>query len=204
MPALLVDFLLLPAVGAFHGWLTNYLAIRLLFRPRRPVRVLGLTFQGALPKRRADLARKIGLLVEEELVSPEALFADLLKGGLEGRMEEAVGAAVDERLEAVLPRMIPGPLRDSLKAQLLRAVMRKAAPALARILDDAGREIREGLHLAQSVEDRLLALDLDDLEALVRRAAGREIRSIEHLGFTMGMVIGLIQGALLYLIGFGR
>lgn len=204
MPVLVVDFLLLPAVGAFHGWLTNYLAIRLLFRPRRPLNILGLTFQGALPKRREALARKIGVVVEEELVSVEALFTKLRREGLDARLETAVGAAVDDRLEALLPRLIPSGLRQTLKAQLLRAIMSQASPALGTLLDEASSEITERLHLAESVEERLLALDLDALESLVRRTAGREIRSIERLGFTMGLLIGLIQGTVLYVIGFGR
>ncbi len=49
---------LLPFIGAFIGWATNVIAIRMLFRPHRPVRVpmTPLILQGVLPRRHADLS----------------------------------------------------------------------------------------------------------------------------------------------------
>ncbi len=60
---------LLPLVGAFIGWVTNIIAIRMLFYPKHPVRIpfTSLTLQGVLPSRHADLAASVGRAVSEEL-----------------------------------------------------------------------------------------------------------------------------------------
>lgn len=62
-------FLVFPVLGAFVGYVTNYLAIKLLFRPKR--RVLGI--QGLLPKRKAEIARRAGEVVNGYLVNREAI-----------------------------------------------------------------------------------------------------------------------------------
>ncbi len=42
--------LLLPFAGLFIGWLTNYLAIKMLFHPKKPVNLGLFTLQGVFQK----------------------------------------------------------------------------------------------------------------------------------------------------------
>ncbi|HQL37778.1 MAG TPA: DUF445 family protein, partial [Bacillota bacterium] len=74
------EALFLIAVGAVIGWLTNVLAIKMLFRPIRPFKIplLNITIQGLIPKRRHDIARSIGDVVEKELVSINEIFDRLV------------------------------------------------------------------------------------------------------------------------------
>src|SRR5947208_14089446 len=66
-------FLLIPVISAFIGWFTNWIAIKMLFHPKEPVKVLGITFHGIFPKRQKLFAEKLGKLVSEELLS----FSDI-------------------------------------------------------------------------------------------------------------------------------
>ena len=79
-----MSFLILsiPLISAFIGWFTNWIAIKMLFHPRLPVKVLGLTFQGIFPKRQRQFAEKLGKLVSEELLS----FKDI-----EAKIREKLG-----------------------------------------------------------------------------------------------------------------
>ena len=60
---------LLPLIAALIGWATNYLAIKMLFHPHQPKKILGLTFHGVFPKRQSQIAEKLGKLVANELFS---------------------------------------------------------------------------------------------------------------------------------------
>jgi uncharacterized membrane protein YheB (UPF0754 family) len=65
-----------PAAGALIGFVTNVLAIKMLFRPLRPYRVFGIRIPftpGILPRERAKLAESIGAMVERELLTAEIL-----------------------------------------------------------------------------------------------------------------------------------
>ncbi|NDC78344.1 MAG: DUF445 family protein, partial [Chitinophagia bacterium] len=53
----------IPVISAFIGWVTNWVAIKMLFHPRRPIRFLGLTVQGIFPKRQRQFAERLGRMV---------------------------------------------------------------------------------------------------------------------------------------------
>ena len=51
--------LAVPLISAMIGYLTNVVAIKMLFHPREPIRMLGLEIQGLLPRRQEAIANKI-------------------------------------------------------------------------------------------------------------------------------------------------
>ncbi|MEL6714072.1 MAG: DUF445 family protein, partial [Planctomycetota bacterium] len=63
MPDAYLPWLLLPLVGALIGYGTNRLAVRMIFRPIEPVRILGFRVQGLIGRRQAEIARSIGGVV---------------------------------------------------------------------------------------------------------------------------------------------
>ncbi|HSH70735.1 MAG TPA: DUF445 family protein, partial [Deferrisomatales bacterium] len=88
--------LLPPVFGAVIGLVTNALAIRMLFRPYREVRVLGLRFQGIIPRRKADIARTVSQVVTSELLREEQVAKRLAGPEVRGALRE-VALALAER-----------------------------------------------------------------------------------------------------------
>src|SRR3954466_2097165 len=70
---------LLIIFATAHGYAGAWLAVRMLFRPRKPVKILGITIfpQGMVPRHRERLATAIGKAVGEELVSQETIVEEL-------------------------------------------------------------------------------------------------------------------------------
>lgn len=62
-----VNLYSLPFVAALIGWFTNFVAVKMLFRPRKAVRILGIRFQGLVPRRQKELAEKIAETVEKKI-----------------------------------------------------------------------------------------------------------------------------------------
>ncbi|WP_301924367.1 DUF445 domain-containing protein, partial [Ferruginibacter sp.] len=56
-------------LSTFTGWVTTWIAIKMLFHPRRPIKILGLTIQGIFPKNQRLIAEKLGQVVGKELLS---------------------------------------------------------------------------------------------------------------------------------------
>lgn len=97
----LVSWIVPPVAGAAIGWITNDIAIRMLFRPLRAVRVFGarLPFTpGIIPKERHGIAVSIGRMVSRELITEEALRRQVH----EPRTLEALAASVSSFTEALL------------------------------------------------------------------------------------------------------
>src|SRR5215216_2759326 len=76
-----VQMVLFILFATAHGYFGAWLAVRMLFRPRKPFKFLGLPLfpQGMIPRHRDRLANAIGKAVGEELVSQETIMEELLE-----------------------------------------------------------------------------------------------------------------------------
>ena len=84
-----------PAVGAVIGYITNDIAIRMLFRPHQAKYIMGIHVPftpGIIPKEKARIASAIGKAVSENLMNREVLEKSLLSDD----MLEKIGNAIDE------------------------------------------------------------------------------------------------------------
>lgn len=84
-----LNFLLTPVAMGLVGYGTNWLAIKMLFRPHRPS-ALSFGWQGVIPKNRAKLAREVGHLVGDKLLRREDIRNAFFNGTVQERMEKAV------------------------------------------------------------------------------------------------------------------
>ena len=128
---------MIVAVATLHGYGAAWLAVRMLFRPHRAVKLLGLTLwpQGMIPRHRDRLAETIGHAVGNELVSQETVVHALFETGFFRRkVESFVGAFTDELLEKnyttaldALPKSVRAPVLDALSALQMRIAEHIAA-----------------------------------------------------------------------------
>jgi uncharacterized membrane protein YheB (UPF0754 family) len=106
-------------VATLHGYGAAWIAVRMLFRPRRPFKVFGITLfpQGMIPRHRERLAIAIGKAVGDELVSQETIIEELLgKDFLRRKIRGVVDSYTDEFLSQSYPSLIealPQPLRET-------------------------------------------------------------------------------------------
>lgn len=188
----------IPLIGAFIGWITNVLAIRLLFRPYEPVRMPLTQWQlyGLIPKRRRELAATIGAVVEENLFSVEDFLGFLEDTDTKDKLFDSTLEVVKTTVMKRLPRFLPSYVKDIL-ANLLEEVLAKELPVmLDRLGANISQEMRSQINLRQIIEDRINALDIRMLERLVLDVAGRELGHIEIMGGVLGFLIGLVQAGL--------
>ena len=102
-----------PLLGAFIGYLTNKVAIRMLFRPLRRWRVLGIPVPmtpGVIPSRRHDLAQNIGEMVGTHLLTSRdignALSEERFQDHLRARVDDWVGGLLTREFGPV-PSLVP-------------------------------------------------------------------------------------------------
>lgn len=195
-------WILLPTVGALIGWLTNWVAVRMLFRPRKPWRLplIGFEIQGVLPRRHAQLARIIGETVERDLLSADTLVEVIRSGNYRSQALGSIQEHLEARLGQVVPRFIPPGLQGPIVRMVKEWVLREADSLLDHVEGQLTEHVRKNISVAQLVEDRIRNFDLDELERMVARVASTELRYIEVIGGVLGGVIGLIQVTLLSLL----
>lgn len=195
--------LILPLIGALIGYITNVVAVRLLFRPRRPLRVpgTGLILQGVIPRHRQEIAASVGRVVERELLDADCILERLSREGIQERVLAAVAVAVEQELAGRLARFLPPALAGAVSGLLRRIAQRQAAVFYALTADRLAETLRSDLDIAGMVRERLEGLDMADVERLVVQVSRRELRHIELLGGVLGFLIGLVQAGVVFLLG---
>lgn len=188
--------ILTPIVGALIGWITNLLAVKMLFRPLHAREILGITFHGLIPSRRTEIAATVARTIERDLLSTEEISNVLHRLDWEREVTRAVDEIVDQRLKAI--RLIPfsDPLVTTLKDGLARALLKEIDERRAGLVD----RFRERLDLQGMVVERMARFDLDHFETLVLRVASRELSAIVWMGALLGFLVGLAQVLLLLLV----
>ena len=91
-----------PVIGAFIGYLTNRIAIRMLFRPLKPWHVFGLRVPmtpGVIPSKRHELALNMGVMVGEHLLTSRDIGTALSMEPFQNHLHDLVDTRVKEVLE---------------------------------------------------------------------------------------------------------
>ena len=187
----------IPLIAALIGWVTNYLAVKMIFRPRIPVRVFGITFQGLIPKRQMQIAASIGETVASDLLSHDDI-KDVL-GKLD--LAEQVQHLIDRQLESFIAKfpMAAMFLQGDSLAQVKSAIRAEVEVALPQFIEKIMQGVEKNLDFKQIVSARIEAFDLSKLEEIVYRISARELKAIEYLGGVLGFLVGIIQVLLMRL-----
>lgn len=192
---------LFPLLGAGLGWLTNRLAIQMLFRPRRPWKVLGVRLQGLIPRRKEELAVRIGEIVEQELLNKHLVRKEISRIDLQPYLHDFAGRMVRERLAPRLRAfpVIGGLVNDRLLDSLHRIAVESLRSETEPMLRKVSSEVERHLAFRRIVEERVRTFEVGQLEDLVRSLARKEFQRIEWLGGIIGFAVGAAQSLLLLL-----
>lgn len=192
----------LPIIAAFIGWITNIIAIKMLFHPREEKRFFGLRIQGVFPKRQRILAKKLGEIVARELFSMEDLSQRLEEKINSPETQKLIGDKIEEVLLHKLPNIIPmvGMFLNQELVRLVRSAFEEDLTAFLKHFSERIKGELEGEVQVQAiVEEKVTNFSSDKFEAILLEIMRREFRFIEVIGAILGFMIGLVQVLLVYL-----
>jgi uncharacterized membrane protein YheB (UPF0754 family) len=191
--------LLIPLISAFIGWVTNWVAIKMLFHPREPIRILGLTVQGIFPKRQLQFAEKLGRLVSQELLSFSEIERKVTDPANLAKLMPVVESHVDQFLRERLPDAFPVIsmfIGDKTINQLKTHFMAELESLFPDVMQRYMGNLRTELDLERIVVDKVSGFSSDKLEEILMSIMSSEFRFVEILGGVLGFLIGLLQVAI--------
>lgn len=197
-----LQWIVLPLVSAFIAWGTNVLAIRFLFWPRKPIRFLGYTFQGMIPKRQQELARKTAEIVERELLQQHFLRQSIASIDLQPHLQKLLKVLIHERLAEKL-KSIPliGSFVGHSTLQTLESIaLEEMSQQIEPLMSNIANELEQKVQIRHHIEEQIARFDLEQLEEVVYRIASKEFRDIELMGGVLGGMIGLLHAFFWYLL----
>ncbi|MFY0254647.1 DUF445 domain-containing protein [Chitinophaga sp. 30R24] len=188
-------FFLLPFFAAAIGWLLNSLAITLLFRPYKPVRLGFISIQGILPKRQAALAKALGALVGRELFSFEAIKTKLTDPQKIKNIIPLVEAHLDSFLRERLPKAMPVLsmfIGDSTINQIKSHLVTELDSLFPEIISKYLDEVQQDLDLEKIVAEKIAGIAAEKLDAHAHQLFHQELRQFKLLGAATGFITGIV------------
>ncbi len=188
--------ILLPLVSAFIGWFVNRIAIKMLFHPRQPKKILWFTLQGFFPKKQQQFAEKIGKLISGELLSFRDLTEKITAPGNIKRIMPQIEAHIEQFLKVKLPQQMPviGMFIGDITTNELKAVFITELEILFPvIMQQYMHNLENDLDLEKIVTRKVARLSSDNLEEMLLGTMSKEFRYVEIMGGILGLLIGLLQ-----------
>ncbi len=187
--------LLIPIFGAAIGWVTNYLAIKLLFHPKKPLDLKFFTLQGIFPKNKHKLAGRLGAVVQKDLIS----FSDIKKRLQDADSMHQMSVEVSNHVELMIRERIHGTkfaqtvIPEGVIKGIHNLVVEDIEAALPQMIGQYMDKIEQKLDIEKMVFDKVSNFSDDKLEDLILAITAKEFKFIELVGAVLGFLIGLIQ-----------
>jgi len=141
-------FFVPPFAGAIIGFVTNAIAIKMLFRPLKEIRIFKIRLPftpGILPRQRQRLAQSIGAMVERELLTPQILRQRLAREDVREKIRESISLFTENVLQKTPGELTAG--RENLLSEKIPSAVGKIYPVFSSAVmdflrrDDIRREL---------------------------------------------------------------
>jgi uncharacterized membrane protein YheB (UPF0754 family) len=193
----------IPFISAFIHWLTIWMALKLLFHPRQPKKILGFTLHGVFPKRQRQIAESLGKIVGQELLSFNDIERTITNPENVRRILPLAETHIDNflrvRLKETMP-MISMFIGDKTINQLKEVFMKELEELFPVIMQNYVTHLKNDLDLEKIVVDKISNFSSDKLETMLNQILTKEFRFVEVIGAALGFFIGVFQIFLTYLM----
>jgi uncharacterized membrane protein YheB (UPF0754 family) len=181
--------------GPIVGWVTNWVAILMIFEPVEPRRFLGFRLQGMFLRRQHEVAEVYAEVIADDIVTVENIGDELLNGASSDRTRQmianALRPAIDRSVGTARPlvRLAVGPREyDAIRETVAREGVNTTITPLA----DAEINRQQSEAMRTLLIDRMREMPAQDFSDMLRSA----IRQDEWLLLAHGGVLGIVGGAL--------
>ena len=188
-------YLLIPLISAAIGWFTNYLAIKMLFHPKKPIKLLFFQLQGIFPKRKQFFAHQFGRIISQKLIKKESLKQKINNEETQVLLREEImkeaQVQVDEMLSSNMLFKLAG---SQLRTQIEGSIEKMVDGMLPKMTSRIDQKI-DNLDMETMVSQKIQNFSNEQFEELLMSVIRKELMFVEFAGAVLGFLIGLLQVA---------
>lgn len=194
---------LLVFIGAMIGWITNFIAIKMLFRPYKEVNLIFFKIQGLLPKRRNEIGNSIAEVVNNELVSVKDIISKISPEDIEENIGLIVDRILESRLKEEIVKNFPMAaffLSDSMLEKIKHIIKQSILDHKEEMINVFAEYLENKVDIKSIIVEKVNGFSLEKLEEIIITLAKKELKHIEYIGAVLGGIIGLVQFAVVTFI----
>ena len=183
-------------LSTFTGWVTTWIAIKMLFHPRKPIHILGLKVQGIFPKNQRLIAEKLGQVVGKELLSFDEIEQKVTNPEnlekLRPDIEQHIDNFLRNKLKDVFP-MLFMMVGEKTILQLKEAFLLELETLFPLLMKSYMAKLEKDLDLEKIVTEKVANFSTQKLEDILNQITKKEFKFLEFIGGFFGLLIGIIE-----------
>lgn len=191
----IIRILILAIIGGLIGYITNVIAIKLIFRPINPIKIpiLNIDIIGMIPKRKTEIATNIAKVVEEQFISVDEITDNIITEQDKQHIIDYIKVRVKLILSEKMT-LIPSTIRNLVQNYVSEIIEDEIREGIDELSEEMIIKTKNRINIKEIIEDKINELDLYELETIILQIVKNELRHIEVLGLILGFFIGIVQG----------
>jgi len=192
---------ILPVFGLLVGYLTNYLALQLIFRPLNPIKIGPLIIQGMFIKRQVEVSTEYSRMVASKIITIENIFEYIIRGPGQEKLTRIVQNQIEHTIEETAGTAKP--VIELVKGSEVFEYIRNIASF--RFMQELPMNIRHifgyaenALNLEKVLRTKMINLSSVEFESFLRPVFKEDETTLIIIGGILGGIAGLLQYFLLF------
>ena len=187
---------ILPVAGFLVGWVTNYLALKLIFAPLHPKKFLCWKVQGIFLKRQKEVSETFARIICVEILHSKAIWDSIFDGPLSKNFMAMLRAHTLVFVESMLVEIKPiaiAAMGADKYAQMKEDIAQQVIDELPGIIDQTYAYSQEALDMENTIREKMQELPADEFEGVLHPAFQEDEITLIFLGGILGAIVGVIQ-----------
>ena len=191
-----MKLVIMVIISAAIGWITNWVAIKMLFRPHNEINLGLFKIQGLIPKRRAEIGIGIADVIQNELISIKDVIANIDREEFSKRLNDLIDDVLEKNLKTKVKEKFPVMqmfFSDKMAKDVSNTIKGIVIENQEKIFEIFSNYAEENIDFSTIIKDKISNFSLDKLEEIINGLAKKELKHIEVIGAILGAFIGLVQ-----------
>ncbi|WDA46265.1 DUF445 domain-containing protein [Fusobacterium nucleatum] len=190
------QLLIMIFISATIGWITNWVAIKMLFRPHKEINFGLFKIQGLIPKRKAEIGSGIANIIQNELISVKDVISNIDREEFSKRLNSSIDKVLEKNLKGKVKEKFPVLqmfFSDRMAKDVSNTIKDIIMENQEKIFEIFSNYAEENIDFEIIISDKISNFSLDKLEEIVTLLAKKELKHIEVIGAILGGIIGVAQ-----------
>ena len=190
------QLLVMVLISGAIGWITNWVAIKMLFRPHKEINFGLFKIQGLIPKRKAEIGTGIASIIQNELISVKDVISNIDREEFSKRLNKLIDDVLDKNLKKKVKEKFPLLqmfFTDKVAKDVGNTIKDIVMENQEKIFEIFSNYAEENIDFEIIISDKISNFSLDKLEEIITLLANKELKHIEVIGAILGMIIGAVQ-----------
>ncbi len=190
----------LPTAGLIVGYLTNFIALKMIFEPEEPLKIGPVTFQGLLMKRQREVSREFGKVLSSRLFTMRNIFDNIIYGKATEKIVDLVESHINHVIDktaglnrAIIQIATGTKTYRNIKQMVIDTFRQELPQSITEVFDYA----ENALDIEHTVADKMSNLPADEFLGFMRPVFQEDEWKLIIIGAILGMLAGFIQAVIL-------